>query len=64
MDFKVVRLPFLSYEQGSVGPDGLCIMDFMDFQSKSVWIMDFLCIFHLNPYGLWIFYGMDMDLGF
>ena len=27
---------------------------FMDFQSKSLWIMDFL----------WIFYGMDMDLGF
>ena len=24
--------------------------------------MDFLWIFNLNPYGLWIFYGMDMDL--
>ena len=26
--------------------------------------MDFLWIFNLNPYKLWIFYGMDMDLGF
>ena len=39
---------------------------FMNFQSKSVWIMDLLWIFNLNPYGLCIFMDFKsiMDYGF